>query len=228
MFLRLLHNRYPGTPLPRKCLQLGATCFQPGTPSLGITHRGASRCWASCHPQDPLLPDSHSPVSSSLQPLCSTNQPSCTGLMKGCEAEPPVLLQLVPCSTSPPKPTPIHPQASFLDSYRGHSKAHSKVMLKLMLFCKEQKHLKANTQKRWEWGCSSNIHKAWYSLPTLQGACQVLHLLAPHPPQHPFSSPHPHIYCASCARQAFLQYSTDPTTNTQHKDSYCMMYQQKA
>lgn len=147
MFLRLLHSRYPGTPLPRKCLQLGATCFQPGTPSLGITHRGACRCWASCHPQDPLLPDSHSPVSSSLQPLCSTNQPSCTGLMKGCEAEPPVLLQLVPCSTSPPKPTPIHPQASFLDSYRGHSKAHSKVMLKLVLFCKEQKHLKANTQK---------------------------------------------------------------------------------
>lgn len=182
----LHHSSITGTqelPLPRKCLGWGATPSQPHLPSLGIKHRGACRCWASCHPQDPLLPHSHSPVSSSLQPLCGTKQPSYTELVNGCEAAPPVFPQLIPHSTFPPKPTAIHPHASLLDSCRGQSKAHSGVMLKLLLFCKGQEHLKANTHRKMEWGVPQASIKADTPSPTFQDASQVLHL--------PTSSPAP-------------------------------------
>lgn len=107
VFLMLHHSSTTGTQeltLPRKCLGLGSTSSQPHTNSLGITHRGACRCWASCHPQDPILPSSHSPASSSLQPLCSTKQPSYTGLVNGYEGAPPGLPQLITRSTLHPSP----------------------------------------------------------------------------------------------------------------------------
>lgn len=148
----------PGTqdlPLQRQCLGLGATSFQPHIPSLP---------WAS-HPKQeppadarlhtilrtPFLPSSHSPASSpsaSLQPLSSNNQPSYAVLRNGCKAAPPVFLRHLSHPASPPKPRPVHPQPSFLSIGRGQCKAHSRVKLKLMLLCKGQKHLHANTHRR--------------------------------------------------------------------------------
>lgn len=102
-------------------------------------------------------------------------------------------------------------------------------MLKLLLFCKGQEHLKANTHRKMAVECYSSIHKGWCSLLTFQDTCQILHLPASHPPQHPSSSPQPHIYCPSYVGQtwqAFFQVQCWPHHRyTQHKYSYFMMYQ---
>lgn len=201
VFLILHHSSHPqGTwdlPLQRECLGLGATSFQPtslpmsrGKPVPGphIQNKNPLQISGFMQTSEPpsaqFLQLSFFP-SASLQPLRSNNQPSYAALVMGCEAAPLVFRQHLPllCFSTQ---THTSPPSAEVEASARHA-----VGLKLMLLCKGQKHLKANTHRRVVGACVPQTpteaktpkYHGWLSLPPSSSTTSSLSpLLKPRAP----------------------------------------------